>query len=208
MIESIIKPKLEDHLIFLGDFINKGPESKKVLDYLIKLQGSGFNISAVLGNHEKLLLDMYYQGPPVPDFFQKGGDQTLKSFGVNTIQDIPRKYIHFIEKLSPYLIIGSYVIVHAGINFKAEDPWSDIDSMLTIRGFQAKADDIEYDKVIHGHQASPLKDILARLLDQNAASINLDNGCVYTNREGMGNLFVLNLADMSFHIQPCLDQVN
>ena len=195
-------------MIFLGDFINKGPESKKVLDYLIEMQGSGFSINAVLGNHEKLLLDMYYQGPPVQDFFQKGGDQTLKSFGVSTIQDIPQKYIHFIETLSPYLIIGPYVIVHAGINFEAEDPWSDIDSMLTMRGFQANANDMEYEKVIHGHQAIPLKDIIVRLIDQNAASINLDNGCVYTNREGMGNLFVLNLADMSFHIQPCLDQVN
>jgi serine/threonine protein phosphatase 1 len=208
MIESIIRPELEDHLIFLGDFINKGPDSKRVLDYLIRLEGSGFTFNAVLGNHEKLLLDMYYQDPPVSEFYQKGGDQTLKSFGVNTIQGIPGKYIRFIEKLSPYLIIGQYVIVHAGLNLHAKDPWSDIVSMLTIRNFHADAEKMEYDKVIHGHQAIPLKNILAGVMDQNATSINLDNGCVYTNREGMGNLFVLNLSDMSFHIQPCLDQID
>jgi len=208
MIEGIIRPKQEDHLIFLGDFINKGPDSKKVLDYLIRLEGSDIAMSAVLGNHEKLLLDMYYQDPEVPVFMQKGGDQTLKSFGVNTVRDIPQTYIRYIEKLPPYLIIGTDVIVHAGINFQAEDPWSDVESMLTIRDFQANPDDMEYDKIIHGHQASPLKDILPRVTDPHAVSINLDNGCVYTDREGMGNLFVLNLADMSFHIQPCLDQID
>jgi serine/threonine protein phosphatase 1 len=198
---------MEDQLIFLGDFINRGPESKKVLDYLIKLDQAGYKTRSVLGNHEKLLLDIYHRDTVLQDFFQKGGDQTLRSFGANTIQDIPRKYIQFIEKLSTYLILGPYVIVHAGINFRADDPWTDFHSMLTIRNFQVDGAALEYDKVIHGHQASPLKDILTNVIDKNATSINLDNGCVYTNREGMGNLFVLNLADMSFHIQPCLDQI-
>jgi serine/threonine protein phosphatase 1 len=205
MIECILIPDGNDHLIFLGDFINKGPSSGKVLDYLVMLERKGIKISSVMGNHEKLLLDMYYGSKKIPEMFRNEKIPMLKSFDVESIQDIPGKYIEFIEKLSPYLIVDDYVIVHAGINFSAEDPWNDYQSMYTLRNYQVTDQTLEYRKIIHGHQASPLKDILIKIMDEYSRTINLDNGCVYTWREGMGNLVVLNLTNMSIHIQPCLD---
>jgi serine/threonine protein phosphatase 1 len=169
------------------------------------LEKEGFNTSAVMGNHDKLLLDLYDDRIGIRNFKEKGGDQTLKSFGVGLCRDIPQKYFKFIERLSPFIITGDYVIVHAGINFGADDPWKDFQSMMTIRDYHVGEDQSKFKKIIHGHQASPLKDILNMVLDESATTLNLDNGCVYTEREGMGNLFVLNLEDMSFHILPCLD---
>jgi len=205
MIERIVKPDEEDHLIFLGDFINKGPASIQVLDYLMMLERKGFKTSSVMGNHEKLLLDMFHGTKGISESIEKEKDRMLRSFGVESIHAIPCKYFNFIEKLSPYLIIGEYVIVHAGINFQAEDPWKDFQSMLTIRDYHVDDENLEFRKIIHGHQAIPLKDIIIKITDQASNTINLDNGCVYAEREGMGNLVVLNLTNTSFHILPCLD---
>jgi serine/threonine protein phosphatase 1 len=205
MIESILQPGHDDQLIFLGDFINKGPDSKKVIDYIMELQISGIRIQAVMGNHDKLLLDLMDNLITISQFEEKGGDWTMKSFDATTCRDIPQKYFKFIEGLSQYLIIGNLVIVHAGINFKSGDPWRDYESMRTIRNYRVSENRKGYRRIIHGHQASTLSEILSRVLDEEANTINLDNGCVYTEREGMGNLFVLNLKDMSFHILPCMD---
>ena len=78
----------------------------------------------------------------------------------------------------------------------------------TIRDFMASPQKLKYKKVIHGHYAKPLQDILYNLIEKKGYVLNIDNGCVYTHREGMGNLFILNLNNLSYHIQPCLDNHN
>ena len=206
MIESILKPGLEDQLIFLGDFINKGPDSKKVIDYIMDLNSAGFDIQSVMGNHDKLLLDLKNNRIDIRQFEEKGGDQTLKSFDARSCKDIPGKYFKFIEGLSQYLIIDNYIIVHAGINFDSADPWNDFESMRTIRNYKVDENvQSGYRRIIHGHQASTLQEILNKVLDEESVTLNLDNGCVYKGSEDAGNLFVLNLTDMSFHVLPCLD---
>ncbi len=204
-IETFIDPGQADELYFLGDFINKGPDSKSVLDYVMTLEEKGYHVTAVRGNHEQLLLDALENRNAIPAFLSKGGDTTLQSFGVNDVHRIPGKYINFIEGLDYFLELESFFIVHAGFNFTVADPLGDFMSMLTIRDYPVKPEMIGMKKIIHGHNATLLDDILEGILGENEHTINLDNGCVYAGKEGVGNLIILDLTDLSFYIQPCLD---
>ena len=206
VVDTILKPDRKDEIFFLGDFINKGPDSKKVLDYVMKLKKQGLDIHTIMGNHEKLLLNAINNPDRYDEFINKGGDSTLRSFGVNHVNDIPDRYIYFMEELCYFIELKEYMIVHAGFNFTSEDPFTDYNSMLTIRNFPVDINRINHKTIIHGHNASTLQDILETVMNGKSSVKNLDNGCVYTEREGMGNLFVLNLTNMSFHVQPCIDR--
>ena len=206
--EKVIRPEVSDAIYFTGDFINKGPDSKGVLDYVFYLIEAGYNIQAVRGNHEQLLLNAINDKDTFQDFALKGGLDTLESFNVDRVDDIPERYIDFITELPFYIELDDFFIVHAGFNYLSPDLFSDWDSMLQIRDFVVDPEKTHYKTIIHGHYATPLQDILYHVMEKRDFRINIDNGCVYTHREGMGNLFVLNLKDLSYFIQPCLDKHN
>ena len=206
--EKVISPEVSDTIYFTGDFINKGPDSKGVLDYVFNLIEAGFEIKAVRGNHEQLLLNAINDKAAVQDFILKGGLDTLESFNVDKVDDIPERYIDFINTLPFYIELEDFFIVHAGFNYLSPDIFSDWDSMLHIRDFVVDPGKTHYKTIIHGHLATPLQDILCHVMERSFYRINIDNGCVYTHREGMGNLFVLNLKDLSYYIQPCIDNHN
>jgi serine/threonine protein phosphatase 1 len=206
--EKVISPNKTDEIYFTGDFINKGPDSKGVLDFLLKLVNEGYHIRSVRGNHEQLLLNAIEDKSNEDEFILKGGLDTLESFSVREAAEIPDQYIRFISDLPFYIELNDYYIVHAGFNFTLSDPFRDLNAMLTIRDFMASPHKLKYKKVIHGHYAKPLQDILYNLIEKKGYVLNIDNGCVYTHREGMGNLFILNLNNLSYHIQPCLDNHN
>jgi len=206
--EKIICPNKTDELYFTGDFINKGPDSKSVLDYIFKLINEGYHIKSVRGNHEQLLLDAIEDKNNVDDFMIRGGLDTLESFEVTEVNEIPDQYIRFMSELPFYIELENFFIVHAGFNLLAENPFEDKFSMLTLKDFTVIPEKLNYKKIVHGHYAKPLQEILYNFIEGKGFVLNIDNGCVYTHREGMGNLFVLNLDDLTYHIQPCLDRHN
>jgi serine/threonine protein phosphatase 1 len=203
--EKLICPSKKDELYFTGDFINKGPGSKDVLDYIFNLIKKGYHIRSVRGNHEQMLLDAIEDKMLTDDFKSKGGLETLESFKVNEAGDIPDHYVRFMNELPYFIELEDYYIVHAGFNFSEPDPFIDNYSMLTIKNFTVVPEKLNYKKVVHGHFAKPLQDILFNLIEKKGYAFNIDNGCVYTHREGMGNMVLINLNDLSYHIQPCLD---
>jgi len=206
--ENIIRPDKTDELFFTGDFINKGADSKAVLDFVFQKIKEGYHIKSVRGNHEQLLLDAIEDENNIDDFIIRGGLDTLESFGAEEVKEIPDRYIRFMGELPYYIELEEYYIVHAGFNLFSEDPFKDVISMLTLKEFTVIPEKVKYKKIVHGHYARPLQDILYNFIEQNGYALNIDNGCVYTHREGMGNLFILKLDDLTYHIQPCLDKHN
>lgn len=59
LVETKINLKPTDKLFLIGDYIDRGPDSKEVIDYIIHLQKNGFDIVPLLGNHEALCLEAY-----------------------------------------------------------------------------------------------------------------------------------------------------
>src|SRR5580765_70608 len=71
-----------DELCFLGDYIDRGPRSKEVVDLIIKLSADGHRVHSLRGNHEQLFSDSEKSFDHFNNWLANGGTQTLDSFGV------------------------------------------------------------------------------------------------------------------------------
>ncbi|NES87054.1 MAG: serine/threonine protein phosphatase [Moorea sp. SIO2B7] len=107
-----IAPGKDDQVYFLGDLIDRGPQSAQVVEFVIN---SGYH--CLRGNHEDILIAVVESGQQVaPDLFKawlySGGNATLASYGKNIIQN----HIEWMKTLPTYLDLGDIWLVHAGLN--------------------------------------------------------------------------------------------
>lgn len=219
LVEQKIVPQASDTLIFIGDYVDRGPDSKGVIDYIMKLGDTGIKTVCLLGNHEEAMLRSYkkeiklnqkFSIFPKKNKFLKfwlgiGGDTTLESFGVKKISSISEKYIDWLSNLDYYFLTDSYIVVHAGLNFEIDDPFLDFESMTKVRDFKVDSNKVNHRKIIHGHVQLSLDFIRSTIDDPTTTFIGLDNGCVHRKRIGMGNLLALELNSLRLEIQPNID---
>lgn len=201
-----IRPEKTDHLIFLGDYIDRGPDSKGVIDFIMDLQNRGYKLTTLMGNHEEFMLkSLHFQqnkkglfsalkpNKVKNEWMEFGGKETLKSFKTRHIENIPHSYFDWMNKLEYYLEFNDYVIVHAGLNFKNEDVFSDKQSMLWAKEFQIIPSKIGYRQLIHGHTPIDLEYIHHCINMKGHDFIDLDNGVYMTKKPGFGNLLAFEL---------------
>ncbi|MDQ3534446.1 MAG: serine/threonine protein phosphatase [Bacteroidota bacterium] len=205
LVRDIMALNPDDNLYLLGDYIDRGPDSKGILDLIIELKEKGFKVFPLRGNHEQFVLNATKGLQRHQFWLENGGHQTLASFNAETVFDIPQKYIDFIESLPYYFELENYFLVHAGFNFQDGKPFEDFHSMMTIRNFQIDKRFLGNKKIIHGHTPLPLYEIRRDLKDNDTLSFNLDGGCVYKNVSGLGNLLALELQNWELIIQPNID---
>lgn len=205
MVEEKLKLRKEDKLFLLGDYVDRGPDCKAVLDYIIELVEKGFSVFPLLGNHEDMMLKASKADKFFMNWMMNGAASTLSSFDlypeIDSLQKIPPKYMQFIENLTHYKSLNDFVLVHAGINFMANDPFRDKEAMLWSRDFQYDGEMLENRKIIHGHTPTSLEEILKKIHDKDSNLINLDGGCVYKGNPVYGNLVALNIDTWEpFHV--------
>lgn len=107
-----ISPTIDDTIIFLGDYIDRGPQTRDVIDYLIKLN-EVTNCIFLTGNHEQMLLD-YINDQNDDMFLYTGGYATLESYG-NLNQLKEHTHMCFLNSLEWYNTDDQYIYVHAGL---------------------------------------------------------------------------------------------
>lgn len=195
----------EDELYLLGDYIDRGPNSKGVIDTIMDLETQGYHIKALKGNHEDMLL-----GEIKYNTWLKSHPATLKSFGVEKHNEIPQKYVDWMKNLHPYLEVDDYILVHAGLSFTSNNPFKDTYDMLWVRQWYDKIDSnwLGDRIIVHGHTpitTQKIKDSIHNL--SNLPVINIDNGCYYSN-PGEGKLCCLNLTTQSLIFQTNIDNDN
>jgi len=219
LIENQIKPTKKDKLFFLGDYIDRNHNPKGVLDYLLNLEEEGYRIFPLRGNHEEYLLMAYNaeqklkrrflfgkeKNPVMDQWLKHGGFNTLKSFRIKNIKEIPAKYIQWLNGLKYYYLEGDYVIVHAGLNFDRLDPFEDTHAMLWSGSFRPVPENIGHKTIIHGHVPVSLGFLQNVLNNPESKVIALDNGCYLSGTNGMGNLTALELNTRQLVLQPCVD---
>jgi serine/threonine protein phosphatase 1 len=117
---AVIAPGAEDTLITLGDYIDRGPRSRDVLDRLIAL-GRRCRLVPLLGNHEEVLLDALRDVTALRRWITLGGTDTLRSYGWvsggprRALADwIPRSHRDFLAGCRPFHETRSHLFVHAG----------------------------------------------------------------------------------------------
>ena len=187
LVVNKIQLKKSDKLILLGDYIDRGDKSKKVVDYIIELQEHGFDIIPLMGNHELLLLDAFENEKNVSKWIQNGGNETLKSFGITSIKNIDPKYLKFFKELKYYYSLDDFLFVHAGFNDNVVNPFTDFYSMLW-KCKESYNNPLLIDKtIVHGHNPISVTKCNDRVEPKHSV-INIDTGCVYLDKDGFGRL--------------------
>ncbi|MEZ4872075.1 MAG: metallophosphoesterase family protein [Bdellovibrionales bacterium] len=164
-------------LVFLGDYVDRGPYSKQVIDYIIELK-SKYNVTCLRGNHEQMMLDFLDNPASINAclFIMNGGSATLASYEVELGQySIPDDHMIFLRNLKLYHETDQYFFVHAGvpdIELSQIDESKHKNDMLWIRESFLE-NDRRWEKIIvHGHTVFDTVQI-----EENR--ISLDTGCVY-----------------------------
>jgi serine/threonine protein phosphatase 1 len=192
----------QDTLVFLGDYIDRGPDSKGVITCLLALEEQGYNTITLRGNHEQMLIDSEFGFSPFKDFVHAGGDKTLESFGKDFFHEMPQRVQDFFNNTKLYHETDTHIFVHAGLNFDKENILEDEDAMLWARGFDYMQPKLGNKKLIHGHTPLGLNDILV----QNGNCINIDNGCVFKGRIlNMGHLVAYICETAQYVFVPNVD---
>ncbi|MBI1192196.1 MAG: serine/threonine protein phosphatase [Bacteroidetes bacterium] len=179
-----------DTLIFLGDYIDRGPDSKGVIDLLMRLPQQGIACICLKGNHEALMIDACRKPrlDTLNRWVRNGGLQTLQSFGLDPsrLTEVPEHYLAWMEQLPVIYHSENYVCVHAGLDLTAEDPLApDESAMLWIRNW---LDEAAMERrfpglrVLHGHTPQQ-RWVLERSWENKRPALDLDTGCVYADRD-------------------------
>jgi len=218
LFEKQIKPDKFDALYFLGDYIDRGPDSKGVIDFIMHLQEQEFSVHLLLGNHEDYCIKAFEEDKTKKTFFgirvknkiqavweSHGGNETLASFGVKYVSDMPDKYIEWMKKLNYWTELEHHILVHAGLNFKIDDPLDDKFAMLWAREFKVIPEKIRNKTVIHGHVPVDLEFMNHVMDTDNYHFIDLDNGVYMNDRPGYGNLVAYELVSKMQAIQTNID---
>ena len=194
LVEEELRLTMQDELYLLGDYVNKGPDSRGVLDYLMHLQASGYRVHCLRGNHDQALLDAARQHWRWDWLNARGRQSTLRSFGVRRLADVPAHYLDWLAALPYEIELPDFVLVHAGYNFAlpAAAMRQDHGTMLTTQKFVYDSSRLGGRRLLHGHVPTSTAQVQARAATRPGA-LGLDTGCVYRHNAALAHLTALNL---------------
>jgi len=180
-----------DLLLFIGDYIDRGPQSKDVVDVLVKLRNQGGDIIFLKGNHEKMLLDYYIHQKDQMLYVANGGAETIASYVEGGIGRkafiLPEDHLEFLLSLRLFHETDDYIFVHAGLRDGVPLQKQSEEDLLWIREeFIYSAYDWNK-RVIFGHTALETPFVTP-------GKIGIDTGAVYGNK-----LTAVELPRMKFY---------
>jgi len=158
----------ENRLVFLGDYLDRGPYVRRTMELLAAGPPPGFSSIFLMGNHEQMFLD-FLQDPSLLEMWMGlGGQSTLLSYGVQApgsgfsleraravqealLEAMPAGHLEFIRGLDRYHQAGDYFFVHAGVRPGVELPDQSLDDLLWIREYFLECDQEHQARVVHGH---------------------------------------------------------
>ncbi|MCP1548222.1 MULTISPECIES: metallophosphoesterase family protein [Methylorubrum] len=164
-------------LVFLGDYIDRGPDSARVIETLRRLQWrEPEDVVCLMGNHEEMLLKSLREPGALDHWVYNGGAETLTSFDVSGPEELPGEMLDWIEALPTLHEDAQRWYVHAGFRPEGEVPDPDLHNRLWIREPFLSEDHDFGRHVVHGHtpqtRGGP---------DCRRFRTNLDTGAVYGN---------------------------
>jgi serine/threonine protein phosphatase 1 len=156
-----IRPRPADCIVTLGDYINRGPDSRGVIGSLIELKDR-CRLVPLLGNHEEMLFEALADSYPLDYFLGVGGDATLDSYGHGRVLSlIPDNHLKFLKSCLDYHETDSHIFVHA--SYESDLPmdeqtarilrWEALGNFVPVPHFSGKT-------VIAGHNSQKNGEIL------------------------------------------------
>ena len=200
----------EDELYLLGDYIDRGPDSKGVIDHIWHLQETGHIVRCLRGNHEQMFLHAIDARDELYGINEtRGYAETIASFGTSNIDYIPKAYVKWIKNLDFYLEVDQYILVHAGLSFSDGKPLENKAEMIWIRYWYEGIDRAWLGNriIVHGHTPAPQLEIKKSIQTlSEIPAIDIDNGCPFESF-GFGNLCAFELGTQTFTFQKNIDMM-
>ena len=189
--------KKDDLLVYLGDYIDRGSNSKDVINHILKLQKEKINSIFLMGNHEQVLIDFLFKKiNNLRYWIDLGADKTFRSYGIEIaefikdgfeddkmeklknvfLNQLPKEHIYFFQNLKLFYNVEKYLFVHAGIN--PEKPILEQNKIDFLWSRSEKFFDKNFKSekiIIHGH--TPEKEIV-----NFPYRINIDTGCFFSGK--------------------------
>ncbi len=163
-------PSVEAEMVFLGDYIDRGPNSAAVLDRLSR-QDVPLAFVALRGNHVALLLDALADPAGMAHWCRSGGDATLASYGIDLerhasrkaltraraslLERMPDPHRRFLADTALHYVASPYTFVHAGLRPGVPLDRQSVDDLLWIRDEFFRAASQVDGVVVHGHTPRP-----------------------------------------------------
>jgi len=194
LIEKLRIDGKEDTVVFVGDYVDRGPDSKEVVDSILGIRKYVENVICLQGNHEQMFLNYYCERRDEELFMHNGGLRTLISYGFmregraeNLI--VPESHMQFFSTLQPFYETDRYIFVHAGLRPGIPLEQQTMDDLLWIRYDFINSPHDFGKTVIFGH--TPIS-YTAPHVEKN--KIGIDTGAVFG-----GKLTCLELPEMILH---------
>lgn len=190
-----LQPAPDDHLVFIGDYIDRGPDSKGVIDLLLDLREE-HRCTFLRGNHEVFMLDYVDRGS-FELWGVNGGLATLESYSENQRIQFPDAHVAFLRETQLYLDTPEFFFVHAGLraNLTIAENLDRMDERVMLWGRDhLQASSVVWEKpVVFGHtpQERPINE---------PRQIGIDTGCVYYAYHNLGRLTAVRLPERVFEI--------
>lgn len=151
-----LQPTHKEEIVFLGDYIDRGTDSRGVIEFLISIK-QDFNACFVMGNHEEMMLSCRFGSDYWPNWIKYGGDQTLRSYGISdgNPQDlalVPDTHWGFLNQLLPYFETDHFIFTHACLNMDKQLKQQNSEELRWWPNLSDKAH-ISGKKVIFGHMS-------------------------------------------------------
>ena len=184
----------DDTLIFIGDYIDRGPDSKRVVDAILEIRQRVDHVICLQGNHEEMFLNYYCKHENEELFMHNGGMRTLLSYGIPMTRregdtHIPESHLQFFSTLKTFYETDDYIFVHAGLRPGIPLEEQSTYDLLWIR-HEFINSSYDFGKfVIFGH--TPVSYNVPYMWEK---KIGIDTGLVYG-----GKLTCLELPDMIIH---------
>ena len=161
--------------VFIGDYIDRGPDSRGVVEFLMALQSQlPEDTICLMGNHEALALSAVACADDVDHWVENGGEATLRSYAAPSVAELPAEHVEWLRSLPLACDDGLRLFVHAGVNPEKsldEQEWQDV---LWIRE-PFLSDQRDYGRlIVHGH--TPTRDDMP---DIKRNRLNIDTGAVF-----------------------------
>ena len=179
---AVIEPREGDEICFLGDYVDRGPSPRGVVERLLRLRSEGPRCTFLTGNHEDMFLA--YLGLPGmygDAFLVNGGDATLASYdatglvGSAAADRLPAEHLEFLSNLELSARFGTFLCVHAGVRPNRPLTQQSQEDLLWIREDFIDRDHPFPFTILYGH--TPQRDVRIQL----PFKLGLDTGLVYGN---------------------------
>ena len=178
----------DETLVFLGDYIDRGPESREVISYLIRLSKTR-PCHFLRGNHEQMLLKAVTNVHHTANWVFNGGKETLSSYGISLSQwkstadrgALLGAHLHFFNSMPFFLETDTTIFVHAGVDVTVPDMSAqDPDTLMWIRErFFRKPKSWKGKPIVFGHTPTTSMNLPKGKILNTPPLVGIDTGCVY-----------------------------